>query len=457
MKKTITLFFAICCIGSYSNLNAQANIITTVAGTGTIGYNGDNIQATTAELSFPYGVCLDAYNNMYIAEWGNHRVRKVDAATGIITTIAGTGLITGSIGDGGPATSALIQGPYDIRVDAGGNVFFVDANKNRVRKIDPSGTISTLAGDTAGFSGDGGPATSAILNYPTGIILDASGNIYIADQYNNRIRKITVATGIITTVVGTGTAGYTGDGAAASSARISAPDRIALDAAGDLYISDAGNNVIRKVTMSTGIITTVVGTGSVGYSGDGGAATSATLSDPSGIVFDASGNMYIADASNNVIREVVKSTGLITTLAGNHTQGYSGNGGPALSAEFFHPLSMAIYNNTGDMLIDDDENWVIRKVTAPLAVNDLSSSNTEVSVYPNPAKDVLYISLNKNVNAGSIIAIYNLLGKEVMVENVKASAQNISLNTSSLSEGIYLIKLVSPDGSQAVKKFEVVR
>jgi len=469
MKKTITNFFVVCGLVTSIGLFAQSNVINTVVGTHTGGYNGDNIAATSAELYFPYGICLDATGNMYIAEWGNHRVRKVDATTGIITTIAGTGA-AGHTGDKGPATSAEIWGAYDVRLDAAGNVYFADANANCIRKITSStGMITTIAGkydstgpavgkyDSAGYNGDGIAATIAKLNYPTGIVLDPSGNIYIADQYNNRIRKVTASTGIITTVVGTGKAGYTGDGNAATNAEISAPARVMLDASGDLYFSDGGNNVIRKVTVSTGIINTVVGTGSAGYSGDGAAATSATLSDPSGIIFDATGNMYIADASNNVIREVIYSTGIITTLAGNGTQGYSGNGGQALNAEFFHPLTMAIYNNTGNMLIDDDENWVIREVNAPLAVDNISSSITEVNIYPNPASERATLTFSKNLTQGSVVKVYNLMGQVVYSENIKAAVSSLTINTSILSQGVYLLKVNSIEGSIANKKFEVIR
>ena len=217
-----------------------------------------------------------------------------------------------------------------MAVDASGNLYIADTGNNRIRKVSATGIITTVAGNgSAGYSGDGGPATSAQLDGPEGVAVDGSGNLYIADTCNNRIRKVS-ATGIITTVAGNGSAGYSGDGGPATSAQLSLPAGVAVDGSGNLYIADSGNNRIRKVS-ATGIITTVAGNGSPGYSGDGGPATSAQLNQPAGVAVDASGNLYIADSSNNRIRKV-SATGIITTVAGNGFDGYSGDGGPATSA-----------------------------------------------------------------------------------------------------------------------------
>jgi len=219
--------------------------------------------------------------------------------------VAGSG-IQGYSGDGGPATSAELNWPWAVAVDAAGNIYFTDTDNQRIRKVAVStGIITTVAGTgTAGYSGDGGPATGAQLNSPFGIAVDAAGNIYFADHFNNRIRKVTASTGDISTVAGSGTQGFSGDGATATSAEIYYPTSVAVDAVGNLYIADDVNDRIRKVTASTGIIQTLAGTGSTGYSGDGGPATSGELFWPYGVAVDTAGNIYIADKNNNRIRAV---------------------------------------------------------------------------------------------------------------------------------------------------------
>jgi sugar lactone lactonase YvrE len=287
-------------------INISTGIINTIAGTGTLGYSGDNIAATSSGLYWPDGVVFDVLGNLYIADTWNYRVRKVMASTGIITTIAGTGSY-GYNGDGIPATSARLSYADGIAIDNNGNIYVGDATNSRIRRIDANtGIITTVAGDGSWgvFGGDGGPATNAKLYYPVGVALDSQGNIYIADTYNNRVRKVTISTGIISTIAGTGTAGYNGDGISATSAQLNNPFGITLDSSGNVYIADASNNRIRKITISTGIITTIAGTNTAGSAGDGGPATIAELNDPQGVFFNSSGNLYIADTGNHRIRMV---------------------------------------------------------------------------------------------------------------------------------------------------------
>jgi sugar lactone lactonase YvrE len=244
-----------------------------------------------------------------------------------------------------------------------GNIYIADSYNNRIRKVTTStGLISTVAGDgTGGYSGDGGAATNAELYLPTGVALDSADNLYVADAANNRIRKVTVSTGIISTVAGNGTYGYSGDGGPATSAELNYPYAVDLSAASDIYIADSSNNRIRKVTASTGIITTVAGNGTGGYSGDGGTATKAEIYDPTGVAVDAADNIYIADAVNGRIRKVTASSGIITTVAGNGGLGYSGDGGAATSAELCAPVDVAV-DIVGNFYIADMCNERIRAV-----------------------------------------------------------------------------------------------
>jgi sugar lactone lactonase YvrE len=299
-------------------VDASTQIITTIAGTGVAGYSGDGGLGTVAEMNEPVHVVFDRTVNLYVTDAQNERVRKIDSLTDIITTIAGNG-VAGYYGDQGPATSAELNFPDGIAIDSNGNIYVGDASNNRVREISTSsGDITTVAGvGVAGYSGDDGPATAAELNFPSRPFVDANGNIYIADYYNNRVREVASGTGIITTVAGTGVAGYSGDGSAATNAELNAPISVAVDGTGVLYIADTGNNRIRAVnltanavtvlgvTIPAGQIQTVVGNGTQGYAGDNGPATSAEVNFPTGLTFDPQGNLVFADASNNRVRKVI--------------------------------------------------------------------------------------------------------------------------------------------------------
>jgi sugar lactone lactonase YvrE len=277
--------------------------IATVAGNGTAGYSGDGGLANTATLNDPLDVVADLTGNLFIADAFNYRIRKVTPA-GTITTFAGNGA-TGSSGDGGSATNTQLNLPEGVALDSTGNVFIAESLGNRIRKVAVDGTITTVAGNGAGgYSGDGGPAVNAQLNSPKGVAVDAAGVLYIADRNNWRIRRVAL-NGTITTVAGTGLSGYSGDGGPAASAQLTKVEAVALDASGNLFISDESR--IRKVAPD-GTITTVAGNGILGYSGDGGPATSAQVNGCDGMAIDTSGNIYFADYFNNVIRLLVPVT-----------------------------------------------------------------------------------------------------------------------------------------------------
>jgi PKD domain/RTX calcium-binding nonapeptide repeat (4 copies)/NHL repeat len=275
--------------------------ITTLAGTGVAGFSGDTGQASLAQLDAPTGVAVDAAGNVYIADQNNHRIRKVSPA-GVITTIAGTGT-PGFSGDTGQASAAQLKNPVGVAADGAGNVYIADQGNQRVRKVDPGGVITTFAGTGApGFSGDTGQASAAQLNNPVGVAADGAGNVYIADRTNHRIRKVDPG-GVITTLAGTGVAGFSGDTGQASLAQLNAPWSVAADTAGNVYIADRPEVRVRKVD-SAGVITTLAGTGTPGFSGDTGQASLAQLNNPTGVAADAAGNVYIADQVNDRVRKV---------------------------------------------------------------------------------------------------------------------------------------------------------
>jgi sugar lactone lactonase YvrE len=366
-------------------LDATSSVLTLVAGNGTPGFSGDNGPATNAQLSYPCGVAVDSAGNLYIAEYINNRIRKV--SNGVITTVAGNGTL-GYSGDNGPATNAQLSYPYGVAVDAGGSLYIADQGNSRIRKVS-NGVITTVVGNgTEGSSGDNGPATSAQLYSPLGVAVDSAGNLYIADFSNSRIRK--VSNGVITTVAGNGTGGYSGDNGPATGAQLYNPKGVAVDSAGNLYIADAGNNRIRRVSngvitttallyspqgvavdsagnlyvagnqsigkVSKGVITAVAGGGSA--IGDNGPAVSAQLYSPFGVAVDSAGNLYITDAYNQRIRRV--SNGVITTVAGNGTLGFSGDNGPATNAQLSYPADVAV-DAAGNLYIADNNR--VRKVS----------------------------------------------------------------------------------------------
>lgn len=389
MKKShlkISVFFILLFIGK----NISSQIISTIAGTGVAGYNNDNILATNALLNKPGFVATDTLGNIYISEYNNHRIRKVNSS-GIITTIAGTG-VNGYSGDGGLAINAKIKGVVEICISNSNDIYIADNVDHRIRKIDQNGIITTFAGNGfGGFSGDGGLATNAKLYVPDGLAIDQAGNVYISDWYNFRIRKVN-SSGIISTFAGTGTGGHLGDGGIANSAQLLGPTGIFIDSIGNIYFTETGD-YLRKINTA-GIISTIAGTGSSGYSGDGGLCINASLSGPYDVCIDKLGNIYIADQGNQVIRKI----------------------------------SPASITNTID-------NTTLKEV--------------DFNIFPNPANESISIE-TKNKEKNTVI-IYNSLGEITYKSDFEL---NLNIDLTSFSSGLYIINLQSGKKSLNKKIFK---
>lgn len=455
MKKYFLTTFIALSSSLLAFLSAQN--ISTVAGNNAFGagYSGDGGVATNAELSGPNGVAIDASGNMYIADATNNVIRKVDHSTGSISTIAGNYLFgPGFSGDGGKATAAELHAPASIAFDALGNLIIADADNNVIRMVDYStGNISTIAGNnTAGYSGDGGPATAAELKLPTCVYFDGSGNMDIADYDNYVIRSVDHSSGTISTIAGNHIAGYFGDGGPATVAELNGPSAIFINhSTGDLYIAEYNSNVIRKVQNGTGNISTYAGIHALGFSGDGGPANSAELAHPWGITMDGLGNLFISDQFNNLVREVYSSNGNIGTIAGNYADGfgYSGDGGPATNAELYAPAGITL-DATGNLFIADNNNNVIREVNSvTIGINEISSLANDVNIYPNPGNGEFIVSLgNAELFSPSQtkVEIYNVMGEKIYsTSNILHSELNIDL--SQQPNGVYFVQITNREGS----------
>ncbi len=524
MKKWLIIFLFVPTI-----LNGQ--IINTYAGGG--GALGDGGPATSANISIFVSLAMDYNQNIYVADANHNRIRKINYITGIISTVAGNG-IAGFFGDGGIATNAELNKPTYVSVDKFGNIFISDTYNNRIRKVDiATGNINTYVGDgVSGYNGDGILATTASLNLPSGLILDSTENLYFIDCNNQRVRKVDTF-GIITTIAGNGIPGYSGDGGLATNAEIHGPFQINLDKYGNIYIADQVNGRVRKVNVHTDIITSVVGIGSLGFSGDGGPATNAQIG-PSGIAFDINGNMYVSDHDNERIRKI-DTFGIITSIAGGGSAGFGGDGSPATACEMHFPEGIVV-EKCGNLFFADEENSRVRiiayspiltipnislsgmiscpigtMVTVNATVINAGSSyliewmnhgvefnttivptvtyikppgidtitarvvptgygcwdstisawhivtvNTEgilpiskytnVQIWPNPTQDLLNIIDDEVINN---ITVSNLIGQIII--NKDYNTCNIQLNLHQLPQGIYIVKLKSNEETSIAK------
>lgn len=364
-------------VSSAGQLTVFPGKLTTVAGSHALGsgFSGDNAVATAAQLKTPLGLALDAAGNLYVADSANNRIRRVDATTGNITTVAGTGTAcaTASLpcGDGGKAISALLNGPQAVRLDLSGNLYILDKGDHAVRKVSAvTGNITTVAGTlgTSGYTGDGSAATSAKLNGPRGLFVDNGGNLFIADSGNAVVREVSAMSGVITTFAGGGTS--LGDGGPATSAQFSNPRGLAVDAAGSLYVADMGAYRIRRIDAATGTITTVAGTGTVCTAapcGDGGMATSAQLAGPQDVVLTPAGDLLFTDPNLNVVRRV-SPAGFVSTIAGQQssTAGYEADGFAATGGLLNYPNSLAL-STGGDLYVSEANGSLVRLIAASIS------------------------------------------------------------------------------------------
>jgi trimeric autotransporter adhesin len=449
-------------------ITAATNIISTYCGNYSRGVSGIGGLASLAQLYQSNSVAVDKPGNIYITDNPNNKVYRIEAATGIINTVAGTGNPGLNHGNGAPATAANIAAPSGVATDTSGNFYFIE-NGMAVRKVNiATGIITRVAGGIQyGYSGDGGPATSALLNKANVLTVDRAGNLYITDRGNNVIRKVTAATGLITTVAGNGTAGYSGDGGQATSASLNQPYGVAVDRSGNIYIADYYNSLIRKVNAVSGIITTVAGiAGSAGYNGDNRLATTANISYPYGITTDKDDNVIFCDGDR--VRKITIATGFLNNIAGtgrvnyNAHDNYNGDNIPALTAGLTFPNSVCL-DTAGNLYIGDWGSFRLRKVTyaaAPgpqprMAVNNPVTGTTittdiKTKMYPNPAHGSVFVYVNGN--GKTTITLTDMWGKTIATQQKDiVGAFTTSFSLQKLPAGIYFVTVFANKDKQVHK------
>ena len=451
MKKALLIFTTFLLVSTISS--AQYGNVTTIAGDGTQGYSGDGGPATVSVTNLPTGIAIDNAGNIYFSEITNSVVRKI-ATDGTISTVAGMVGNLNFSGDGGQATTATLNFPQGLAVDASGNLYIADRQNQRIRKVDANGIITTVAGNgNEGDAGDGGQATTAELNNSQHIAVDNAGNIYISDWQNNKIRKV-ATDGIITTIAGTGNYAFSGDGGAATSAELKSPSGIVVDASGNVYFSDRNNYRVRKIDTN-GIITTIAGIGGFQpFSGDGGLATDAELYQPSGLTLDSSGNIYIVDSNNQRIRKIT-TDGIINTIIGTGSTGigaggFNGDDMPGTDTRLNSPSGVAV-DGAGNIYITDYNNQRIRKLAAStLSTADLSKVG--IQIFPNPTAKNNVVTVRSQEVITSIV-VFNAIGQKV--QQINPNKTNYDLDISNTSSGLYYVKLFTVNNNLRVQKLIV--
>ena len=406
------------------NLNAQT--VTTFAGAGFEGSNDGT--GIAARFINPSGVAVDASGNIYVADTGNHLIRKI-TAVGVVSTFAGSRLQGSADGTG---TAASFRYPSGVAVDASGNIFVADSSNHLIRKITAAGVVSTFAGSGAEGSADG-TGTAASFRYPYGVAVDASGNIFVADKNNHLIRKITAA-GVVSTFAGSGAEGS--DDSTGTAASFKYPNGVAVDASGNIFVADLGNHKIRKI-IAAGVVTTFAGSGAAGRAD--GTGTDASFRYPNGVAVDASGNIFVADSNNHLIRKIT-AVGVVSTSAGSSFQG--NDDGTGTAASFRYPHGVAV-DALGDIFVADSNNHMIRKITPALTTTVYEFKN--LNSYPNPAQNEFYI----NIEEKAFAEMYTLLGNKVDAKNLTNGINTLDL--SNLQTGVYIVKISNEKGYQNIK------
>jgi Secretion system C-terminal sorting domain len=442
--KTICLLAA----SLFLSLIVKGQIITTVAGNGIVSYTGDGGLASAASIGAAGYLVFDHLGNYYVGEL-NNTIRKI-ASSGIITTIAGNGT-TGGTGDGGLATNASFSftGGGGLGIDSKNNIYIADEANHRIRKVDAvTGIVTTVAGTgTAGYSGDGGSATLAQLHSPAIVTFDVVGNMYVSDGFNYRIRKINTA-GIISTIAGTGTMGYSGDGSIATSAQIYGSGGMKVGLNNNLYLAEGR---IRKIDLNTGIITSIAGNGIPGYSGDGGPATAAEFYGTQDVVQAANGMIYVSDPNAHVIRGI-NTSGIISTVVGTGANSFVGDGGPATAAEIYSPRGVAV-DACNNLYLVDNGNKRIRKVTYNPSCNpvtaDVPNVQTEqlFAIYPNPTTNLINIDKPQGKANFRLLSIVGAVQQQGVVDKV-----HNTVDVNNVANGLYLLELITEDGKRSVSK-----
>lgn len=444
--------------GSIRKVDASGNISTPV-GTGSPGTSGDGGPATAAQLDWPIGLNFDGTGNLYIAVYNSHNIRMVNTA-GNISTFAGTSGVGGFAGDGGAATASRISFPTDVVADAAGNVYISDWNNGLVRKVDGAGIISTYAGGGTSFT-DGIPATDASFYANNGVYADAGGNLFITDMDHNRLCKVNSGA-LCYTILGDGTAGYSGDGAAATAARCDGPAFVTLDAAGNVFFSDMNNQVIRRIEISTGNVSTVVGTGTSSYTGDGGAATAATLSYPTGMCFNKAGDLFICDQGNNVVRKVTAAavglSGTTTVCKGNTTTLSAAKSGGVWSSS---NTAVATVSATGVVTGTGAGtatiayamglgygSTVVTVNNCPTDAGHSVKDDQQLSVFPNPSQGSFTITL-PDINNEAEVTLSNMLGEVVKTATTATLQKSVSMND--IAAGNYVVKVTTGERTYRTK------
>jgi sugar lactone lactonase YvrE len=431
MKKgllTKTMWAVAIAISGFSGAQAQG-IISTIVGTGTSGTGGDGGPATSATLSYPAGVAVNNAGDIFVVHGSS--VRKISGTSGTISSLSTSGALLSAAG---------------VWVNNAGNLFVTDHYHDQVFRVNAtSGATAWACGNGhQGHGGDGGPATNGTLMVPAGACTDRAGNIYIADRGSNAIRKVSSPSGTLSTICGNGTAGFSGDGGPASAAMVSSPNGICVDTASNIYFSDMGNQRIRKINAATGRITTIAGTGSAGFSGDGGLAVAAKISGPAALFADKLGNIYLADQGNNRVRKIAVSR-VITTIAGTGTAGFSGDGGPATSAKLSSPSGVWV-DAWGNVFISDMYNNRIRKITnfvpTPKANGVSGVDESSVLVFPNPSTGTFYLQADASL-LNATFEVYNVAGAKVYQSVITGTQDELVLDQPA---GVYFLVVATESG-----------